>query len=194
MGDILPVHYALSEAALAAAGGYAFFRVWPVNRWFAIGLAAVALPGLIGTVRIAAGLSGPIVTLHEFLSRTGALFGLGCILGTLLMRGQLLPPLLGLVAASLAFFVPALTAPLFGALILGGAVSIYRAAPNRRVLAAGSFAFLVCAALFSAPFRIAHPGFGWHVFHMLVAFWFALVAAFVSIPPRGPRQPVRAVD
>ena len=181
MSEILPIHYALSEAAIVAAGGYAFAKAWPVNRWFAIGLAAVALAGLIAVIRIVAGMTGSIVTLHEFLSRIGSIFGLGCIFGAMLMRGQMLPPLLGLAAASLAIFVPALTTPLFGAFILGGAVLAYRGALNHKFLAAGSFAFLVCAALFSAPLRTSYPGFAWHVFHISVALWFVLVAAFVPI-------------
>ena len=178
---MLPIHYALSEAAIVAAGGYAVVKAWPVNRWFAIGLAAIALAALIGVVRIATGMTGSIVILHEFLSRIGAIFGLGCIFAVMLMRGQMLPPLLGLAAASLAIFVPALTTPLFGAFILGGAFLSYRGAPNHKFLAAGSFAFLVCAALFNAPLRITYPGFGWHVFHILVAVWFVLVTAFVPM-------------
>ena len=193
MSDILPIHYALSEAAIVAAGGYAVVKAWPVNRWFAIGVASAALAGLIGAIRIASGMTGSIIILHEFLSRIGAIFGLGCIFGVMLMRGQMLPPSLGLAAASLAILVPASTTPLFGAFILGGAVLAYRGARNRKLLAAGSFAFLVCAALFSAPLRITYPGFGWHVFHMLVALWFVLVATFVSIPPRVLPELVKTV-
>ena len=193
MSDMLPIHYALSEAAIVAAGGYAVVKAWPANRWFAIGLAALAVAGLIGAIRIASGMTGSIIILHEFLSRIGAIFGLGCIIGVMLMRGQMLPPLLGLAAASLAIFVPALTTPLFGAFILGGAFLAYRGAPNHKFLAAGSFAFLVCAALFSAPLRITYPGFGWHVFHILVALWFVLVATFVSIPPSDPPQLLKTV-
>ena len=181
MSDILPIHYALSEAAIVAAGGYAVVKAWPINRWFAIGLAALAVAGLIGAIRIATGMTGSIIILHEFLSRIGAIFGLGCIFGVMLMRGQMLPPSLGLAAASLAILVPALTTPLYGACILGGAFLAYRGARNRKLLAAGSFAFLVCAALFSAPLRTSYPGFGWHVFHILVALWFVLVASFVPI-------------
>jgi hypothetical protein len=178
------VHYALSEAAIVAAGGYAIYKSWPVNRWFAIGLASVAIAGLVGTIRIATGMSGFIVTLHEFLSRPGAVFGLGCVFGAMLMRGQTLSPLLALTAASLVFCVPASTAPLFALLILGGAVLAFRAAPNRKLLAAGSFAFLLCATLFNAPLHATYPSIGWHVFHMIVALWFVLVAAFVTIAPR----------
>ncbi len=181
MSDILPTHYALSEAAIVAAGGYAIVKAWPVNRWFAIGLASVAVAGLIGAIRIATGMTGSIIILHEFLSRIGAIFGLGCVIGVMLMRGQMLPPLLGLAAALLVFMVPALTTPLFGTFILGGAVLAYRGALNRKFLAAGSFAFLVSAALFSAPLRTSYPGFAWHVFHIFVALWFVLVAAFVPI-------------
>ena len=186
MSDVLPLHYAMSEAAIVAAGAYAVVKAWPINRWFAVGLATMALAGLIGSIRIVLGVSGVIVTLHEFFSRFGALFGLGCIFATLLsreqvMRRQVHPPILGLAAASLVFFVPAFSAPLFGAFIIGGALLVFRAAPNRRFLAASSFAFLICSALFSAPLRITYPGFGWHVFHVLVAVWFVLVATFVPM-------------
>jgi hypothetical protein len=193
MTDILPIHYALSEAAIVAAGGYAIVKAWPVNRWFAIGLAAVALAGLIAVIRIVAGMTGSIVTLHEFLSRIGSVFGLGCIFGAMLMRGQILPPLLGLAAATLVFFVPAFSTPLFGVFIFGGAVLAYRCAPNLKLLAAGSFAFLVCSALFSAPLRSLYPDIGWHMFHILVALWFVLIATFVSIPPRNPPHLVKTV-
>ena len=98
MSDFLPIHYALSEAAIVAAGGYAVVKVWPINRWFAIGFAAVAVAALIGAIRIITGMTGSIIILHEFLSRIGAIFGLGCIFGAMLMRAQMLPPLLGLTA------------------------------------------------------------------------------------------------
>ena len=190
MSDILPIHYALSEAAIVAAATYAVVLAWPVNRWIAIGLATMALAALIGVIRIAMGVSGFMITLHEFLSRYGALLGLGIIFGAMLVRGQmmqsqLLPLLLGLAAVSLVFFVPALATPLLGAFILGGAVLAYRAALDHRILAAASFAFLICAAFLSAPLRANYPAFGWHVFHMLVAAWFVLVAAFVP-QTRGP--------
>ena len=191
MSDILPIHYALSEAAIVAAGAYAVGKAWPINRWFAIGLAAMALPALIGTIRIVLGMSGVFITLHEFTSRFGALFGLGCIFAAMLIREQVLqqqalPPILGLAAVSLDFFVPAFSMPLFGAFIFGGAFLAFREAPNRRFLAAGSYAFLTCSALFSAPLRVTYPGLGWHVFHMLVGLWFVLVATFVPMRRETP--------
>lgn len=188
MNDILPVHYAMSEAAIIVAGAYSVIKAWPVNRWFAIGLAAMAVAAVIAVIRIVFGMSGFIITLHEFLSRLGALFGLGCICGAMMMRGQILPPILGLATASLAFFVPAFATPLFGAFIFGGAFLAYRAAANRRILAAGSFAFLLTSVIFSAPLRADYPGFGWHVFHIFVAIWFVLVARYVPMNPRLSSQ------
>jgi hypothetical protein len=179
LSALLPTHYALSEMLLAVAGSFAIVRAGPVSTWFAIGLAPVALAGLVGAVRIAAGLTGFIVDLHGFLSRPAALFGLGCLVAVLLRRQPWLPPVLGIIAMAIATFAPAATPLLFIGLIGAGAILVYRAATSRALLAAFSFAGLLIAILVSAPFRGAQPALAWHLFHTLVAVWFVLVAAFV---------------
>ncbi len=180
MGDVLPIHYALSEALIVIAAIYAVARAWPVNRWFAVGLAAAAVAALVAVVRIAGGLTGDIILLHEFLSRYGALIGLGCMAGALLSHKAWLPPLVGMVAAALAMAFPSTHLLLLAGLILGGAALSYRRTAERKLLAAGSFAVLLLAGLVSLPFRVDHPAIGWHIFHTLVAVWYALVAAFVT--------------
>lgn len=180
MGDVLPIHYALSEALIVIAALYAVARAWRVNRWFAIGLAAAAVAALVAIVRIAGGMTGEIVTLHEFLSRYGGLFGLGCIMGALLGHKAWLPPLLGAVAVALGMAFPEANPLLLAVLILGGAALVCRRTAERKLLAAGSFAVLLLAGLASMPFRVEHPALGWHIFHTLVAVWYMLVAAFVT--------------
>lgn len=184
--NLLPPHFALSEALVAVAGVYAIVRALPMSKWFALGLVPVALAGLVGAIRIGAGMTGPIVELHQFLSRPGALFGLGLMVGILLGRGAWLPPALGVAAAAVVILAPAANPVVFLALILSGAVLAYRVALNRKALAAVSFAFLLIAIAASAPFGKTQPAFAWHLFHVLAALWFILVAAFV--PMSGPRQ------
>lgn len=180
MADHLPLHYALSEALIVIAAIYAVARTWPTNRWFAVGLAAAGVAALVAIVRIAGGMTGDIVILHEFLSRYGALFGLGCMGGAMLGWKAWLPPLLGVVAAGLGMTFPAATPLLLAGLILGGAALVYRRTMDQKFLAAGSFAFLLLAGLTSMPFRAEHPALSWHIFHTLVAVWYGLVATFVT--------------
>ena len=187
MMDILPTHYALSEAFIVIAAAFAVARIWPVDRWFAVGLAVVALAALVAIVRILGGLTGDTIVLHEFLSRYGALFGLGCMVGALIGQRPWLPPLFAVIAAALGMALPTANLLVLAGLILGGAALTYRNAPDRKVLAAGSFAFLSIAGLASAPFRSEYPALGWHIFHSVVAVWYVLVAILVTgaLLPRG---------
>lgn len=188
MSEVLPLHYALSEALIVIAAIYAIARAWPLNPWFAAGLAATAVAAVVAIVRIAGGMTGEIIILHEFLSRYGALFGLGCMFGAMLEDKAWLPPLLGLIAAALAMAFPWTHLLLLACLILGGAVVAYRRIAERKLLAAGSFAFLLLAGLASMPFRADSPALGWHIFHTLVAVWYGLVATFVTRALHSRRQ------
>ncbi len=180
MTDHLPLHYALSEALIVIAAVFAVVRAWRVDHWFAVGLAAMGVAALAAIVRIVGDMTGDIIILHEFLSRYGALFGLGCMGGAMLGQKAWLPPLLGVVAAGLGMTLPAASALLLAGLILSGAALAYRRTVDRKFLAAGSFAFLLLAGLASMPFRAEHPALSWHIFHTLVAVWYGLVATFVT--------------
>ena len=179
MSALLPTHFALSEMLLAVAGSFAIVRAGRISAWFAIGLAPVALAGLVGAIRIAAGMTGFIVDLHGFLSRPAALFGLACLVAVLLRRKDWLPPVLGISAMAMVMLFPVTTPLFFIGLTAAGAVLTYCAARTRRMLAAFSFSGLLIAILVSAPFRSAQPALAWHLFHTLVAVWFVLVATFV---------------
>ena len=183
----LPFHFALSEALIVVAAIYAVVQTWRVDRWFAVGLSAIAVAAFVAVIRISAGMTGEIVILHEFFSQYGTIFGLGCIFGALLRWRAWLPPVLGAVAVALSMAFPEVQPLLLVALILGGATLAYRNAANRKFLAAGSFAFLLLAGLASMPFRADNPALGWHVFHTLVAVWYVLVLTFVlgSLPLRS---------
>lgn len=183
----LPLHFALSEALIIVAAIYAVAQSWRVGRWLAVGLAAIAVAAFVAVIRIVARMTGDIVILHEFLSQYGTMFGLGCMFGALLGWRAWLPPVFGAVAAALSMTFPEAHPLLLAALIVGGAASAYRGAADRKLLAAGSFAFLLLAGLASMPFRADYPAVGWHIFHTLVAVWFVLVAAFVtgSLPSRS---------
>jgi hypothetical protein len=185
MSALLPQHFALSEAVVAAAGAFAIARAARVSPWFAAGLAPFALAALVGTIRIGAGLTGSIEDIHQFLSRSGALFGLGCLVGVLVARYRALPPLLGGAACALAFVVPSALTPLFAGLILLGAALAYRANPGSAKLAAASFAVLLIGRLATDPLRAAHPALAWHMFHLAVAFWLLLLA--IHLVPSLPR-------
>ena len=179
MSALLPQHYALTEAAVLVAGSYAVMRSVHVRQWFAVGLAPFALAALVGTIRIGTGLTGWIEQIHAFLSRSGALFGLGCLLGVLASRRGWLPPALGFVAAALSVVVPVATAPAFMVLVLAGSVFAYRANPARAPLAAACFALLLISRLATDPLRATLPALAWHSFHLAVAIWLLLLLAIV---------------
>jgi hypothetical protein len=185
--DHLPLHFALSEALIAGAAIYAVAQTWRVDRWLAVGLAAIAVAAFVAVIRIAARMTGEIVILHEFLSQYGTIFGVVCIFGALLGWRAWLPPVLGAVAAALSMTFPQANPLLLAALILGGAALVYRNTADRKFLAAGGFGFLLLAGLVSMPFRADYPALGWHIFHTLVAVWYGLVVTFVpgSLPSRS---------
>jgi hypothetical protein len=185
MSRLLPPHFALTEAAVALAGAFAIARVARVSPWFAVGLAPFTLAALVGTIRIGAGLIGSIEYIHQLLSRPGALFGLGCLLGVLVARHPVLPPLFGFAATLLAGVIPSAGTPLFKALILLGAASAYRANPGRALLAVASFSVLLIGRLATDPLRGPYPTFAWHSFHLTVAIWLLLLAFYVL--PTKPR-------
>jgi hypothetical protein len=188
MSALLPQHYALSEAAVLVAGSYAVMRSVRRRQWFAVGLAPFALAALVGTIRIGTGLTGRIEQTHIFLSRSGALFGLGCLVGVLASRRALLPPALGFAAVALTVVVPFATAPAFMVLVLAGSVFAYRANPTRAPLAAACFALLLIGRLGTDPLRATLPALAWHMFHLAVAIWLLLMVAIVL--PGAKRAPV----
>ncbi len=175
MSALLPQHFALTEALVAAAGAFGIARTARVSPWFALGLAPFACAGLIGAIRIGTGMTGAVEHLHQFLSRPGALFGLGCLLGALVGRKIWLPPLIGIVAAILAILIPAAGTPAFVALIVVGAMAAYRVDAGRGLFAAASFALLLVGRLATDPLRVAHPSLAWHLFHLSVALWLLLI-------------------
>ncbi len=179
MSVLLPQHYALTEAVVAVVGVFAIARATRVSRWFAAGIAPFALAALVGTIRISAGLTGSIEHIHQVLSRHGALFGLGCLVGVLAARNVWLPPALGVAAAALAVLAPGAVSPVFALLILLGAILAYRANSGRAPLAGASFAFLLIARLATDPLRATLPAFAWHSFHLAVALWLLLQATVV---------------
>ena len=179
MNALVPQHYALSEAVVAVVGVFAIARATRVSYWFAAGIAPFALAALFGTIRISAGLTGSIEHIHQFLSRHGALFGLGCLVGVLAARNAWLPPALGAAAAALAVLAPGAVSPVFALLISLGAIFAYRANPGKAPLASASFAFLLVARLATDPLRATLPALAWHSFHLAVALWLFLQATVV---------------
>ncbi|OYY71798.1 hypothetical protein [Sphingomonas sp. 28-63-12] len=177
MTAALPLHYALTEAIVAAAGVIGIGQLMAISRSAALGLAPFALAGLIGAIQIAGGLTGPIVMVHAFLSRAGAVFGLGCLVAVLAHRRAPQPAAIGAAAAAAVIAFPAAGVAIFVVLILGGAVLTFRAAPHRRVMAAVGFALLLPAQQLTAALRPAHPAMAWHLFHVLVALWLVGIAA-----------------
>ena len=107
MSAAFPPHYAVSEALVAVAGSVGVYRVAPASRLGALGLAPFALAGLVGAVRIAAGLTGPITDVHRFLARPGALFGLACLVAALAAGRRWAPSGFGFAALIAALLVVA---------------------------------------------------------------------------------------
>lgn len=174
----LPVHYAFSEALVAACAALGIAALISKNWLSALGLLPFGLAGLIGAIQIAARLTGSIASFHQFLSRAGAIFGLACLVGALLSRRDWRPVMAGLAAATLTAALPIAGMPLFGAAMLGGTIFVHRTAPNDiALMAAAGFALLAPAQLIAAGLRSAHPDLAWHVFHILVAIWLLIVAA-----------------
>ena len=187
MSALLPQHYALTEALVAAAGAIAIARTARVSPWFAIGLGPFAIAGLVGAIRIGAEVTGPIELLHQILSRPGALFGLGCLVGVLAGQTGWRPPFIGLAAAAIAVLEPVFGMSAFVGLILLGTVLAYRARPESAKLAASSFSLLLIGRLATDVLRSAHPALAWHMFHLVVAIWLLVLAAVVL--PHKLREP-----
>ncbi|MEN9683790.1 MAG: hypothetical protein RLZZ427_1541 [Pseudomonadota bacterium] len=175
-----PLHYALSEALVAAAATLGIARLIPENRLGALGLLPFGLAGLIGIIQIAADLTGPIAGFHQFLSRSGAVFGLICLIGAVLPRRDWRPVGIGLAAGALVTALPATGMPLFGVLMLSGTICAYRTAPRATAPIAGAgFALLAGAQVIAASLRPTHPALAWHLFHIMVAAWLLIVASII---------------
>lgn len=172
-----PAHYALSEAALALVTAWTVWRLIPRERMAALALVPFGLAGLIGAVRLAAGITGPIIELHQFVSRTGGVFGLAMLVAVLAGLRDWRAMVCGLAAAALALAVPVIAQPLFVALIIAGMALAGRRAPENSALAAAGFSLLLIAQLVNAGLRTTHPALAWHLFHVLVAVWVLLVGA-----------------
>lgn len=174
-----PAHYALSEAVLALVTAWTVWRLMPRERMAAWALVPFGLAALIGAVRLAAGITGPIIEVHQFVSRSGGVFGLTILVAVLagLRDGRALA--CGLAAAALALAVPVLAQPLFVALIIAGMALAARRAPVNAALAAAGFSILLAAQLVSTSLRPAHPALAWHLFHVLVAVWVLAVGAVI---------------
>lgn len=179
MSALLPQHFALTEAAVVLAGVFSASTAARINKWWVVGMLPFMLAALVGTIRISAGLTGNIELLHQFLSRAGALFGVGCMVAVMAGRPAWLPPLLGLAAGTLAVLVPSAQVPAFAALFLAGSILAYRSARGGAWVAAG-FAVLLIGRLVTDPLRAAHPALAWHGFHLAVAVWLVLVAHQVA--------------
>ena len=183
MMPLQPAHYALSEAVLALIAALVVWRLAPRERIAAIALVPFGLAALIGTVRIAAGIEGPIIEVHQFVSRSGGAFGLAALVAVLAGLNDWRALACGLVFAALAFAFPGLAQPLFGALILAGsALAAWRGVPSP-VLAGLGFALLLVAQLASGALRTANPALAWHLFHLLVAAWVLAVGSLFRPRP-----------
>ncbi len=179
MSALLPQHFAVTEAVVVAAGAFAMARTARINAWWAVGIAPFMLAALVGTIRISAGLAGDFELVHQFLSRAGAVFGLGCMIGVMAGRARWLAPVLGGAAGMLAVLIPGAMVPTFLLLTLVGAWLAYRVADGKALLVAASFTVLLIGRLATDPLRAAHPALAWHLFHLAVALWLVLLAIIV---------------
>ena len=179
MSALLPQQFAVTEAVVVAAGAFAMARTARINAWWAVGIAPFMLAALVGTIRINAGLAGDFELAHQFLSRAGAVFGLGCMIGVMAGRARWLAPVLGGVSGILAVLIPGAMVPTFLVLTLVGAWLAYRAADRQARLVAASFTVLLIGRLATDPLRAAHPALAWHLFHLAVALWLLLLAIIV---------------
>lgn len=172
-----PAHYALSEAGLALVTAWTVWRLMPRERMAAWALVPFGLAALIGAVRLAAGITGPIIEIHQFVSRTGGLFGLAILVAVLAGLHDWRALACGVAAAALALTIPAIAQPLFVALIIAGMALAGRRAPENSALAAAGFSILLAAQLVSSGLRPAQPALAWHLFHVLVAVWVLAIGA-----------------
>ncbi len=46
----LPFHFALSEALIVGAATYAVVQTWRVDRWFAVGMSAIAVAAFVAVI------------------------------------------------------------------------------------------------------------------------------------------------
>jgi len=177
MMPLLPVHYAISEAVLALVTTLLVWRLAPRERIAAIALVPFGLAALIGTVRIAAGIEGPIIEVHQFVSRSGGAFGLAALVAVLAGLNDWRALASGLAFAALAFAIPGAAQPLFGVLILAGSALAARRGVPGPMLAGLGFSLLLAAQLTSGALRPVYPAFAWHLFHLLVAAWVLAVGS-----------------
>lgn len=185
MSALQPAHYALSEAMLALVAVYAMCRLVRREPLAALALAPFGLAASIGAVRLALGIAGPVMELHQFVARIGGMFGMACLVLLLAGQGGWKVPLIGLGAAALALALPQVGQPLFIVLALAGTALAWRRAGRNAAFAALDFSLILIAQLVSAGLKAEHPALAWHLYHLIIALWvWCATRLFMAVRPK----------
>lgn len=187
--------FALTDGLAALGGLCGMFILSRTGRgklalFAALGLAFFALPATIGTIKFLFGLQAFLETAHVRTTELGSLAGMlligFCFLGTInrstLQRLPLLPTALAGIVLYLATLVLGAYAPAAAAisgLALAASLASGVALLMRKNMAAALRAFLITALMLLigiAPGLTSDPALSFHIFHIVAAVWFLLMA------------------
>jgi hypothetical protein len=178
----MPLHYALTDGLVALVAAWGALQLLRAGQPLAaLGLAMFGVAGAIGVTRIASGAGESLAPAHRFASQIGGLFGLWLIVSQIWTnRGQRAPAALRLVLAltiaGLAILVPVVGAIGFVAGLLCGIGLLWLGeGPGRRQVGlALGFGLMLPNVLLIRQSPLLGADLGWHLYHIIVAFWLAL--------------------
>lgn len=182
----MPIHYALSEAALCIVATWGGFHLWRGGQKLgALGVMLFGIAAAIGIVRIVTGADEALAQAHRFASQAGGTFGLALIVSELTtLRGWRLP-VLAILSGALAASVLAIAGGAFGGMVflallaLGALAITLRPDTKHSALMAMGFALMAPNVLLVRQSAFLEPALSWHAYHLITALW--LVAAVTSL-------------
>lgn len=189
----MPIHYAVSDAAIVLVALYAGAALWRHGLVLpAFAMACFGVAAAIGVVRIAGGLQVELAALHAGASQLLGLAGaiaLAATFASRLLRARetrVIGAIL-IMAAAIFFLAKPLLAPLFViALVVGGGSALLRVRQHQTSwLVPASFAVMIANALVIRRAPWLDAAAGWHAYHVLIATALAALALGIVSQPKS---------
>ena len=193
MESLMPIHYAVSDAAIVLVALFAGVALWRHGLVLhAFAMACFGVAAAIGVVRIAGGLQVELAALHagasQLLGLAGAIaLAAASLRRTSRMREAGLFGAMLIMAAAIFFLAKPLLAPLFViALVVGGGSAFWRVRQHQTSwLVPASFALMIANALVIRRAPWLDPAAGWHAYHLLIALGLAALAFGIVSQPKS---------
>ena len=189
----MPIHYAISDGLVALIGAWGAWRLVKSGQLMAaLGITLFGVAGAIGAVRFTSGLIDPLADVHRYASQIGGLAGLCLILSQVFrMTGRLVSSVSSIVGATAiagtAIIAPAAGAFFFIAGLVGGMLLLWLGVgpEYRNIRGAIGFGVMLPNLLFVRKSVFLAADLSWHLYHVVVALWLAIIVHVLLAKPVG---------